>query len=281
MKKYYAVLFCIVGWALTASAQGEIDLQPKIFYRNEWSVAIMFNSNGFGGNYRYGKRVDAQNKRLWEVDFAYMKHPKENKSYSEISGAKYVYGKKNIAFDLRVASGRQREIFRKYDVGGIAVRYFYNYGAAVVLLKPIYYNVGEFNLVYTPVGNYYQWLPYEKPEKFDPEWYNRTVRIDKRASFFKGFNELQAVPGIFGKFGFNFEYSKQDKIIHALECGVILEAFAKKVEIMDFSSPLYTVGDVEKNRQLFLTLFVSYRFGHIIDPYEVKKKRERSEGISY
>ena len=62
-------------------AQGEIDFQPKVHYRNEWSVGVMFNSNGYGANYRYGQRIDAENKRLYEVDFAYMKDPKEQKTY--------------------------------------------------------------------------------------------------------------------------------------------------------------------------------------------------------
>lgn len=236
----------------------------------------MLNSNGFGGNYRYGKRIDAQNKRLFEIDFAYLKHPKETKTYSVTnSGAKFVYGKTNLAFDFRFALGRQNEIFRKHDVGGIAIRYFYNYGPAVVLLKPIYYEVGDG--VYTPNGTMVN--PRDDPERFDPTWYANNVYILQRASFFKGFDGLKLNPGVFGKFGFNFEYSKKDRVIHALECGLIAEGFAKRIEIMDFSNP--PQGKIAKNQQFLLTLFVSYRFGRIVDPYEVKKKRIRPQEISY
>ena len=63
-------------------AQGEIDVQPAVFWRNEWSIALMVNSNGFGANYRYGERINADNKRLYELDFAYMKDPKEFKTPS-------------------------------------------------------------------------------------------------------------------------------------------------------------------------------------------------------
>ncbi len=240
----------------------------------------MLNSNGWGGNYRYGKRIDALNKRLFEIDFAYMKHPKEYRTYSNTtSGSKFVNGKKNLAFDFRFAYGRQHEMFRKHDVGGIAIRYFYNFGPSVALLKPMYYWIGKPTTPSQP-GEPSYIIEEPKPEKFNSEWSANNVYILSRASFFKGFNELGVVPGAFVKFGFNFEYSKQDRIIHALEAGVIAEGFVKRLEIMDFTNPP-DPNNVAKNQQVFITLFVSYRFGRIVDPYEVKKKRERSKEISY
>ncbi|GHT79325.1 hypothetical protein FACS189464_4070 [Bacteroidia bacterium] len=275
----------IVSSSLTVFAQGEIDLQPKVFYRNEWSLAFLLNSNGFGGNYRYGKRIDARNKRLWEVDFSYMKDPKERKSTSySSSGARFVYGKKNLAFDFRFALGRQHEMYRKHDVGGIAIRYFYNYGPAVVILKPMYYKIGKVQTVppLSGQGPAYQIIvQQDDPEKFDPEWVFSNTEIISRASFFKGFDQPKFIPGVFGKFGFNFEFSKQDRIVHALECGLTGEVFAKKVEIMDFSMPNMGQTELAKNQQFFLTIFLSYRFGRIVDPYEVKKSRKRSSEISY
>jgi len=254
-------------------AQGEIDDQPRVFYRNEWSLAAMLNSNGFGANYRYGQRIDAANKRLFEVDFAYMKDPKEQKTYDEqvLPPAKYVNGKTNLAFDFRFGYGRQHEMFRKHDLGGIAIRYFYNFGPSVVLLKPVYYVVGDRN------GDFLK--PRPEPERFNPMWVN--VYIMSRASFFKGFDEIKPVPGAFSKFGFNFDFSKQDRVVNAIEAGIIAEGFLKKVEIIDFTYIGTDSRKVAQSRQLFLTLFVSCRFGRIVDPYEVKKKRERSREISY
>ncbi len=276
MKKRITVFLCVINCFFAVYAQGEIDIQPKVFYRNEWSVAVMLNSNGWGANYRYGKRLDAFNKRLFEVDFAYMKHPKESKTYSNTippSGSRFVYGKKNLAFDFRFGYGKQHEMYRKHDVGGVAIRYFYNFGPSLVLLKPIYYDVAEANM-----NGYLTPLP--EPEKFNSTWANNNITVLGRASFFKGFDGLSVVPGAFAKFGFNFEYSKRDRIIHALEAGVIAEGFIKKIEIMDFTNPSIEYK-VAKNQQLFLTIFICYRFGRIVDPYEVKKKRERSKEISY
>jgi hypothetical protein len=82
--------------------------------------------------------------------------------------------------------------------------------------------------------------------------------IYSRASFTKGLNEMKVMPGLFAKAGFNFEYSKEDKVIHAIELGGQLNAFPKRIPIMA----------VDNNKALFFSLFVSYRFGIIIDPLD-------------
>ena len=244
-------------------------MQPRVFFRNEWSVAAMINSNGFGGNYRYGQRINAADKRLYEIDFAYIKDIKEKKMPAG-SQAMVVNGKKNLAFNFRFGYGKQHEQFRKHDLGGVAIRRFYNFGASLALLKPIYYDLYE--------SGTYTFLP---PEKYDPRWYDQNLRIAGRASFFKGFKEIGVIPGVFGKFGYNFEFGNHDRKIHALEAGLIAEGFLKKLEIMDYTYLGSHPKKVAQNRQLFLTIFLNYRFGKIVDPYEVKKKRERSIEISY
>ncbi len=40
------------------------------------------------------------------------------------------------------------------------------------------------------------------------------------------------MPGLYGKGGFNFEYSKEDKVIHAIEVGAQINAFLKEIPIM-------------------------------------------------
>ena len=258
-------------WAVFA--QGEIDHQQRVFFRNEWSLAPMINSNGFGANYRYGQRINAADKRLYEIDFAYFKDPKEQREYVRVrySNARYVEGKTNLAFNFRFGYGKQHEKYRKHDRGGIAIRRFYNYGPSIALLKPMYYNIGlsETNAL----------IPSEDPQRYDPGWNAGNVIVMSRASFFQGFNEIKVVPGLFGKFGYNFDFSSNDRVIHALEAGVIAEGFINKLDIMDFRS--LNSENTANNRQVFITIFLSYRIGRIIDPYEVRKKRERTREISY
>ena len=236
--------------SLNILAQGEIDLQDKIFYRNERTYGFLLNSNGYGGNYRYGKRIDAFRKTLYEVEFNYLKHPKEAKITLPGSNRNIVYGKLNATYTLKGAFGFQKEMFQKRDQGGISIRYFLNFGPSFAIMKPIYYEyyTNDYNSTYL--------------DKFisDPAL---IPLFAGKAPYSKGLNELKLQPGIYSKFGFTFEYSKIDEIFHALELGVAFDAYIGKVPVM--ATPPGKLLFILPDDQFFLTLFISYRFGRVID----------------
>jgi hypothetical protein len=247
MIKLLAISAIILIIPLDLLSQGDIDEQQRIFYRNERTAAILLNSNGFGASYREGKRIDFLNKRIIDIDLNIIKHPREVKLVNPyfISSSSFIYGKLNNTITLRAAIGNQHELYKKIDLGGVAIRYFYSGGPIIAVSKPIYYNI-----LYPTFGGDFEL----KEEKF-----TETIQpsdIYSRASFFKGFNEIGVIPGIFVKGGFNFEYSKEDKVIHAIELGASFEAFPKRVPIMAS----------QDNKALFFTMFVSYRLGVVIDP---------------
>lgn len=228
--------------------QGELNEEQKIFFRNERSFAILLNTDGFGLSYREGKRIDYLNKNLLEIEMCTLKHPKEVKlqnPYFQAPGT-FVFGKINSVFLLRGGIGRQHEIFKKADLGGVAIRYFYTGGPVIAFCKPIYYKILE---------NISQYEYQIKKEKFDIKKHEPNL-IYGRAEFTKGLNETKLVPGIYVKAGFNFEYSKQDKIIHAIEIGAQTDLFPKKISIMATAT----------NKAIFFSLFASYRFGVVLDP---------------
>ena len=236
-------LFVLLGGA--SFAQGEILEQPRIFYRNERSFGLMMNTNGFGAGYRYGKRDNARNKTIYSAGFSVIKHPKEfkiNNSYDYRSRS-FVFGKKNSFITLESGWGKQKEMFRKIDRGGISIRRYFTVGPAIGILKPVYYEI-------------YNYMDNDLTiQKFSAD-------IDRgniigRASFFKGIKEISLVPGATASVGFSFEYSTSDITIHAIETGLTLEVFPKRIDIMATS--------VQKNNYHFLSLFVSYRFGKVID----------------
>jgi hypothetical protein len=233
-----------------AMSQGELNEQQKIFFRNERTFAVILNTDGYGISYREGKRLNFLNKRIFDFDLGVLKHPKEvrlvNPAYQ--TPGTFIFGKTNSVFYLRGGIGHQHEIFKKMDLGGVAVRYFVSAGPVITVEKPIYYKIlravssVEFEI---------------KEEKFDVKQHDPTM-IYSRSSFFKGINETKVLPGIYAKGGFNFEYSKQDKLIHAIELGAQINAFPRKIEIMA----------TESNKAVFFSLFASYRFGVVIDPLE-------------
>lgn len=229
-------------------AQGDLNQQQKVFFRNERSFAFLLSTDGMGISYRSAKRIDFLNKRFLEFEAGTLKSAKEYRQRNLIEGGSYVFGKQNSTFYIRGEAGRQHEIYSKQDFGGIAIRYFYSAGAVLALYKPIYYK-----FIYPVPGTLNQFDVHI--EKFDP---NVAVPADVygKAPFTKGLNETKVMPGLFAKAGFNFEYSKEDRAIHAIEIGAQINAFPKEIPIMVYIN----------NKQLFFSLFVSYRFGMIIDP---------------
>jgi hypothetical protein len=247
MKKLLIIAVMFLFCAVSLSAQGELNEQQKVFFRNERSFAILLNTDGIGVSYRGAKRIDYLNKRFLEIEAGTLKHPKEYKLSTQYNqGGSFVFGKLNSTFYIRGGIGHQHELFKKADLGGISIRYFYSAGPVIALYKPIYYKV-----LYQISANEFD----IKVEKFSAS-IALPQDIYSRASFTKGLNETKVLPGLYAKGGFNFEYSKEDKIIHAIEAGALINAFPKKIPIMASSN----------NKTIFFSLFVSYRFGMIIDP---------------
>jgi len=268
MRKLLILLFLIGYCVIPVFAQGEVNEQQKIFFRNERSFAVLLNSDGYGISYREAKRVDYLNKRYFEIEAGTLKHPREYRESNPLyqTPGTFVYGKLNTVFYLRGSYGRQHEIFKKADLGGVAVRVFYSAGPVFALYKPIYYKIlyprstYEFDIV---------------EEKLDVNLHP-PYDIYSRASFTKGLGETKILPGLFGKVGFNFEYSKEEKVIHAVETGINISGFPKKIPIMATSD----------NKAVYISLFVSYRFGVVIDPlnpetnkfsYIFRRKRVRAD----
>ena len=125
----------------------------------------------------------------------------------------------NFPVYLRGSYGIQHEIFKKADLGGVAVRYFISGGPSFAVYKPIYYKI-----LY-PVSDFEFEIVEEKLDVITHPPYD----VYGRASFTKGLNELKIVPGLFAKGGFNFEYSKEEKVIHAVEAGISFSAFTRKI----------------------------------------------------
>jgi len=231
--------------------QGEIAGDDRIFFRNERTFSGNLYSNGWSVNFRYAYRQDASSSFIIDADFATLKHPKEVKSQSYLAGwgRRFVFGKLNEVGLLRAGAGYQKELFRKFDQGGISLRYFGSAGLTLGMLKPIYYyQVLGFN----PLTN----LPLiNEGSLFDPDYMQTIWDIYDKRSFFIGLSETTLNPGAFARIGLCFEYSSEDQQVRALEGGIQIEGFIRKMPIL---------ASVENNR-LFFSLFAGYRFGRVLD----------------
>ncbi len=246
-----------------AKAQGQVDTSgSRVFYRNEVTGGIMLNSNGFGFGYRYAKRINYLNKKVFESDFSWVKHSKEVKTNNPVypNGKSFVFGRKNSFYTLRAGLGLQRELFSKADVGSIAIRIVGTGGLSLGITKP----------------NYYEVINRDNPDEYVivtqkfTENIHSPLDIYERASYFKGIGETKIIPGAYLKGTLSFEYSQNEEILHMLEGGFMVEAFPKKIPIMALT----------ENNQFFISIFISYRFGRIIDPQlQALRRQQKKEAM--
>jgi len=240
--KYNFAFILLSFISLLTFSQGEI---AKPFpNRSENSFAIILNSNGWGLNYHYGKRTDGFHRTLYSIDFAEIKHPKEVKLSNPYynSGKKFVFGKLNDFYVLRISFGRFKILYDKFDKGGISINRFYQAGVSIGIEKPVYY------LVIYPTEDPYRKILRE--EKFNYSMH-RITDIYSKAPYFDHIGETQFVPGIFFRYGFSFDFSDNSYVINSLFGGAQIDLFPKEIEIM---------GNTD-NSNYFLSLFVGYRFG--------------------
>ena len=73
------------------------------------------------------------------------------------------------------------------------------------------------------------------------------------------------MPGIYGSFGFGFEFSEEDRVLNSLEAGVTIDLFPANIEIMSNQSKFF-----------FTSLFVCYRFGKVKNA-RFKEKKDKDE----
>lgn len=257
MKRLFLfLLLASIGFPILA--QGEIDKETKIIFRNERTVGFSLNSNGFGIGYRYGKFIDGYRKWLIQSDLNLVKHHKEIQSNSRFYNKKFVYGKVNTLLNLRLAMGYQKELFSKSDKGGVAIRYFGFAGPTLAFLKPMLYEV-----------TYY--MDENKVEDF-VTFYNKNQQFHSgdiigKSSFFDGIENTEIKPGIHLSGGLSFEYGTKDEFINTLELGIAFDVFADDIPIM------FSAGN--NYQQLFTTLFLTYRFGKVINTRAISKSHRK------
>lgn len=249
MNKRILAIAVLIIIEIPLLAQGELDEQHKIFFRNEKTFAFDLNSNGWGFNYRYGKRIQARDKHLFEGDFNIVKHHKEDKILSQrgVSLKRFVFGKLHSVFDLKFGYGYQYELFQKADKSSVSVRAFALGGGTLAVMKPIYWDVERADGSGRDTIQFHNEIQYHLIYGTLPYYY--------------GLKEIKLVPGGFLKAGLMVEFSKLDNNFRAVEAGINLQLYPVKLEIMA----------TETNKRFFPTVYLSYRFGKVVSGYHLKE----------
>lgn len=264
MKIFIAIFFSLLV-TLPSIAQSKRkakrEIEKKgIIYNNEWSIGGMLLSNGWGFFGERSKILNIYKTRVIQFGFGEIKHWKETKQNAEFtflstntnleSPKNFFYGKQNQFFVLRAGYGYRKIIADKAEKNGVRVSMTYLGGISLGLLKPYYLNLAyqvedndpDFQ-TYVVVSQKYS----EKNHDKFLDWYS----IAGASGFKYGLREIEPVPGVYGKFGLNFDWAGKPQFVKGLEAGVTMDIYYKRIPIMV----------LDDNRFLFMAAYVSFQFG--------------------
>ncbi len=238
-----SLFFSFIGLKaqLTTSADNR-----RMAYDREYTLGLSGHGRGYAVNGRYLKFVDGYNKNGLEVEFSKIRHPKEISTPDQFqrSGRGFVFGRVNSFYTLRTGFIREKILFDKTDKGTVSISMIFSGGLSLGLLKPIYVRIADPAIEEIII------------ERYNPEIHNRSEVIGE-ASYSTGINETKLKPGIYGKFGFNFDYNLLDEKVTSMEVGLIYDMFFTEVPIFYEQN-----GGEDINTLGFFQLYIAVNFGY-------------------
>src|SRR4051812_18153294 len=249
MRHAFLLFLIILIASFQAFAQKKEKLTDPLDYRYKKQAAggLRIQTNGLSIYGEYGWIKDIYRTRLIQLEYTYYVDYRQKKQKSQTEGGRnYLYGFQNRLHMIHLSYGLERVIADKAARNGVRLSFIFFGGFSLGLLKPYYLELvqpGDTNT-----------LPSHKPEQYSAA--NESRFLDKSqiygaAPIRYGLSKIQPVPGIHTKSALNFDWGSKDEFVKALEAGVMLDVFYKRLPIM-----------VNNNNRFFqIALFLSFHFG--------------------
>lgn len=247
IKKCVGVVFMIVVFATTQAQKGLNRIDPRDYqYKHEASGGLRIQTNGLSVYGEFGWIKDIYRTRLLQLEYTYYIDYRQKKQKAPSQGARdYLYGFQNRFHEINLSYGIKRTIADKANRNGVRLSFIFFGGFSLGLLKPYY-----LNLLQPSDGG----IPQVKPERYSTANAERFLSKDSiagAAPIRYGLSQMEPVPGVHLKSGLNFDWGTKDEYVKALEAGVALNLYYKRLPIMINNS----------NRFYQIALYLSFHFG--------------------
>ena len=242
------ILFLILLFAVSVPGFAQlgnkvVDLQDYQ-YHHEASGGIRILTNGFSLFGEYGWIKNLRTTHLLQLEYSYYIDYRQKKSKSQVQdGRDYLFGLQNHFHIIRFGYGLKQTIIDKADRNGVRLTFVVFGCVSLGLLKPYYLNL----IPQDTTGNI-------TPERYSAANADRFLNqnyIVEAAPIHYGLNQIQPVPGAGCKVGLDFDWGKKDEFVKAIEAGVTLDVYYKRLPIMVNT----------ENRFYQFALYLSFQFG--------------------
>jgi hypothetical protein len=211
-------------------------------YNKQTAFGLQLRTNGYAAFLELGRMKTPRFTNIYSFEISEIFHPKEEKVPStdqNYFGGSFKYGKINNFYQAKFGFGQQYVFGQKGNKNGIAVLGIYEGGLSLGLLKPYYIDVnqnsGSRSIKYSGADT----------TAFLSD------NILGSSGLGKGWSEVKIRPGAFIKLSLRFDFDSYNETIKALEIGLSVDAYAKKIEQMAFAKP----------HQMFFQGHIGFVFG--------------------
>ena len=264
MKFIKNILIVLALVMLYTGLDGQVVLQPKeivdapkgIIYKKETSFGFRLHENGFAVSFNKGNIPTFYRTNYYSFELGYYRDPREqrqNKNYSLSlfnSSRSYVYGKINSVINLRAAVGMKRYLSEKARRRGLAIGYSLEGGPSIALLKPYYLDL--IHIIDDDTRDFE--IRTERYTEENAEKFLNENDIYGSSGFFRGFSDISIVPGIQAKASLHFSLGAYDKVVKAVDLGVMADLYIKDV-------PILVDSEFISNKPYFVKLFLKFEIG--------------------
>ncbi len=248
MKLRAVIFFLLVSSAALVFAQQSSQELMGIIYNKETTFDLRFHNNGplsLGINLGKIKSYYKTTYVRFEIDELH--HPKEVKQSVDVSflsgeSNAFTYGKQNNFIVLRAGYGKKKYLTEKAAKNGVAIASVIEGGLSLGLQKPYYLSI--------VAGKEFAEKSIRYTEATASEFLDIN-KIVKSESYFKGFGDITPVLGAHFQAGLHIDWGAFDEILKALEVGVMVDIFPKKIPIMVS----------QENSAYFINFYVSLQLG--------------------
>jgi len=201
----------------------------KLIYRKANSYGIQLHGNGLGISADFINTQNYFKRKFYRFDIINIKHPKQHKNTTGfganfLSDQKpYFFGKINSFYALNASRGQMNLIADKGRKNGVELSWLYSYGISLGILKPYY--LANSNDSNNPTHIKYG-------DDTEELFLNPPSRNIGRGPAHLGWTEIKLYPGLQAKIGFNIDFAVFEDLVQAIEFGVMVNAYYKRVPIM-------------------------------------------------
>ena len=266
MKKIIGFFICafLVGTVFSQqripSGQNYYDDSKGIVFNREFTVDIKLHTSGLSIGANIAQLKSYYLTRFINFELGEIKHPKEVRQNFDIQPSftgrvsrSFIFGKQNNFWVLRGGLGEKRYFSEKAKRKGLAIGVSYQAGPSIGILKPYYLQFINF---VDPGSNLFTYSS-EKFSEDNADKFLDIVQIFGASGFSEGLGEINFQPGAHAKAALHFDWGAFDEFVKAIEAGIMIDAYFKKIPIMVESPQIENT----ENQPIFINLFLNFQFG--------------------